>query len=536
MVYPRPKFLPRVVLLLLALGSSWLWAADVATSQTPDGPVASTTHGRIRGYFDQQVNVFKGVPYGGDTAKRRFRAPLPPEPWSDIRECRTFGPPAPQLAPPRPGRPRDGERQESEDCLRLNVWTPALRDGAPRPVLVYFHGGAYSNGSVNSDVYDGVRLCKRGDVVVVTVNHRLNGFGYLFLGDIAGAEFAESGNAGMLDLILALEWVRDNIREFGGDAQNVTIFGQSGGGAKCATLMAMPRAAGLFHKVWTMSGQQVTGRKRENANSSARTVLSALGLTPERVAELQTVPQEKLVAAMRGINWTPVVDGALLPRDPFAPDASPLSAHIPMVLGNTHDETRNLIGEGDPSAFQLTWDALPAKIVQHVKPFIGDLAPEDIVREYRRWYPNYTPTDVFFAATTAARSWKSMVIECDRRAEQNGAPTWVYHVNWASPVDGGKWKAPHALDIPLVFDNVAYGSSQTGGGADAQAVADAMSEALLAFARSGNPNHRGMPPWPKYELKDRPTMVFDVPTRLENDPRGNERKLFAPALYIQPGT
>ncbi len=504
-------------------------ATDVAAA-IAEAPRAKTTAGLIGGYVDQGITAFKGIPYGADTAARRFQAPLPPRPWSGVRDALQFGPMAPQ------GRAQAGSVAMSEDCLRLNVWTPALRDGRKRPVLVYFHGGAYSNGSVNEDLYDGVRLARRGDVVVVTVNHRLNGFAYLYLAELAGPEFAESGNAGQLDLVLALRWVRDNIAEFGGDPGCVTIFGQSGGGAKCATLMAMPVARGLFHRVWTMSGQQLTGRTREHATQDARNLLKALDLAPERISEIKAVPMERLMAAMRGVNWTPVVDGTVLPRAPFAPDASPLSADIPMVMGNTHDETRSLIGPGDDALFSLSWETLPSKITQHVKPFLGELAPEKIVAEYRRLYPGYTATDVFFSATTAARSWKGFVIQTERRARQGGAPTFVYCVNWPSPADGGKWQAPHMIDIPLVFDNIARSKFTAPGGAQAQKVADAMSEALLAFARTGNPNTAALPPWPRFELEQRPTMLFDLPPHVESDPRGAERILFAPAAYVQPGT
>ncbi len=518
------------------LGLTLAAVARVACSGADEpAPIATTTAGQIRGYVDQGVTAFKGVPYGADTALRRFQAPVPPVTWAGVRDMLEFAPMAPQAGGRRTGldAAKPGNTI-SEDCLHLNVWTPALRDGKKRPVLVYFHGGAYSNGSVNEDLYDGVHLCRRGDVVVVTVNHRLNGFGYLYLAELGGPEFADSGNAGQLDLILALKWVHDNIAEFGGDPGCVTIFGQSGGGAKCATLMAMPAARGLFHRVWTMSGQQVTGRTREHATADARKVLENLGLTPDRIAEIKTVSLVKLQAAMRGGNWNPVVDGGALPRDPFSPDASPLSADIPMVLGNTHDETRNLIGGSNAALFALTWEALPAAITQSVKQFIGDLPPEKIIASYREWYPGYSPSDVFFAVTTAARSWKGMVLETERRAKQGG-PTWAYYVNWPSPSEGGKWKAPHTIDIPLVFDNPEQ-SSYTRGFAEAQKLADAVSDALIAFARTGNPNTKGLPAWPRFELEKRATMIFDTPPRVEDDPRGAERKLFAPILYLQPGT
>jgi len=514
-----------------------LLASGMRAVEADASPLATTAAGKIRGYTDAGIKVFKGVPYGEDTAKHRFQASVPPAPWEGVRDALTFGPMAPQPGGrggmdffPTPPK----EAMMSEDCLTLNVWTPGVHDGGRRPVLVYFHGGGYSGWSVNVDVYDGVRLCRRGDVVVVTVNHRLNGFGFLYLAELGGPEFADSGNAGMLDLILALRWVRDNIAEFGGDPGCVTIFGQSGGGAKCATLMAMPAARGLFHRVLTMSGQQLVGRTREHATATARAVLKALNLTPERIAEIKAVPLDKLMAAMRGGEWTPVVDGTVLPRDPFTPDAPSLSADIPMILGNTHDETAYFYGRAQPSPFDLTWETLPSRIRQTVSEYIGAIPPEQIVAEYRRLYPDYTASDVFFAATTAARSWRGMVRECELRARQ-GAPTYAYNLTWRTPVDGGKWKAPHTLDIPLFFDNTAYAPGMTGDGAEARKVAALMSDALVAFARTGNPNTPALPSWPRFDVEKRATMLFEAEPRVANDPRGAERKFFESIVYNQPG-
>jgi para-nitrobenzyl esterase len=500
-----------------------------------DGPIATTTAGKIRGLVDGGITVFKGVRYGADTAARRFQPPLPPAPWPGVRDAVAFGPVAPQTGL------RD--RAQSEDCLHLNVWTPGLRDGGKRPVLVWFHPGGYSGGTSNEVESDGARLSRRGDVTVVTVNHRLNVFGHLFLAEIGGPDaagnvFADSGNAGILDLILALRWVRDNIEEFGGDPRNVTIFGQSGGGAKCATLMAMPAAAGLFHRVLTMSGQQVTASRVTTATRHAEQLLAAVSLSRDRVHLLQSMPLEQLVAASRAPAYMgPVKDGRSLARDPFDPDAPPLSAAIPMILGNTAGETRTLIGRGDPTLFSLTWDTLPARL-QAQSPFMGDLDRREVIASYRRWYPDYSPADVFFASTTASRSWRGQIIEAERRAAQAAAAphTWVFQFDWPTPVEGGRWGAHHGLDVPFVFDNVSLVPEKVGTGADAVRLAAQMSAMCAAFARTGRPDAAGLPPWPVYDLARRATMVFDTATRVVDDPRGQERRLFATVPYVQPGT
>lgn len=506
-------------------------------------PTAATTSGKVRGFVQDGVSVFKGIPYGGDTAKRRFMPAEKPSAWTGVRDALAFGPQAPQPIHARSGRSAFSPLDEaspvnSENCLHLNVWTAGLRDGRKRPVMVYIHGGAYSSSSSNGPVYDGIRLVKRGDVVVVTMNHRLNLFGYMYLAKLGGAEFADSGNVGQLDLVLMLEWVRDNIAEFGGDPSRVMIFGQSGGGAKCATLMAMPAAKGLFHRVVTMSGQQLTARTQQHATESAEAVLAAIGLSQRNLEDIRDpskVPMEKLVSAIHaGKYFGPVLDDRALLRDPFAPGAPAISANVPMILGNVHDETRFLIGSGDPSLFSLSWEELPARLEKY-RSFLGDLKTTDIVADYRRWYPAYSAGDVFFAVTTAFRSWHGMVIESDRRAAQHG-PTWAYNFAWKSPVDGDKWGAPHTMDIPFAFDNVEIAASMTGGEANAQKVADRVSNTFIAFARTGDPNNKTIPHWPHYELQHRPTMIWDSVSRVEDDPRGEERKLINQAPYLQPGT
>lgn len=512
----------------------------------PVSPITTTSSGKVRGFTDNGVLVFKGIPYGGDTATTRFAPPVRPQPWPGIRDCLGFGPQAPQPIHARQGRSTFAPLDEtnpvnSEDCLHLNVWTPGL-DHRKRPVLVYIHGGAYSSSSSNGPVYDGVRLARRGDAVVVTLNHRLNLFGYLYLAELAPTavrdRFRDSGNAGQLDLVLALEWVRDNIANFGGDPSRVLIFGQSGGGAKCATLMSMPAASGLFHRVMTMSGQQLTATTPEHATATAQAVLKALELTPstlETIRDPGKVSMERLVGALRaGHYYGPVHDGRTLPRDPFSPEAPPISANIPMILGNTHDETRLLIGASNPALFSLEWTQLPTQL-EHYRQFLGDLSTDAFIADYRRWYPAYSASDVFFAVTTAFRSWHGMVIESERRARQNG-PTWVYNFTWKSPVDGGRWGAPHTMDIPFAFDNLELAASMTGTSPDATRLASIYAETLLHFAATGDPNHAGLPSWPRYDLTKRPTLLWDSPVRVENDPRGQERKLIMKAPYLQPGT
>lgn len=494
-------------------------------------PIATTKYGRIRGYLDRNINVFKGVRYGSDTAGRRFMAPLPPNQWTDVKDAVEYGASSPQQG-------RAGDKQ-SEDCLFLNVFTPALRDGGKRPVMFYIHGGAYSGGSGSSPLYDGVNLCRRGNVVVVSINHRLNAFGYLYLARFGGVEFSDSGNAGQLDILLALQWVKENIAEFGGDPGNVMVFGQSGGGAKIATMMAMPAARGLFHRAATMSGQQVTACGALNGTLRAKAILDALKLTRENVREIRTMPFQKIVDVLNtkdpvlpfgGVNFAPALDEKNLLRHPFYPDAPGQSSNIPMLIGNTHDETRAFLG-GDESNFKVTWEQLPEKLIPNMRV---DIQPETVIEKYRKLYPDLTPSDLLFKITTASRSWRGAIIEAEERAK-SGFPAYAYQLDWASPREGGKFGAPHGADIQLVFDNVDKPGA-TAIGPEAQPMADIMSETFIRFARTGNPNNKRIPNWRPYTLPKRETMVFDVPPRLEADPRGEERKIFEKVPYVQPGT
>lgn len=492
-------------------------------------PVAMTRHGRVRGSLDRDIKVFKGVRYGADTSARRFQPPVAPQAWRGIAEATTYGNASPQ---------KSDEADQDEDCLFLNVWTPGLADGAARPVMVYVHGGAHANGSGSSPLYDGAALCRRGDVVVVTLNHRLNVFGYNGLGQLLGGAYAASGSVGNLDLILALEWVRDNIANFGGDPANVTVFGQSGGGAKLVTLMAMPRAAGLYHRVITMSGQHVTAMGPQHAELRMRAFLDHLGLTPERAGELANLPAARLVEALRmadpiekgGIYFHSVMDHAALPRHPFVPDAPRESGHIPMIVGNTHDEARAFTA-GDERNFHLTWDTVAAKLAPE---FVVDLNAQYVVDWYRQRFPQMSPSDVFFAAATCGRSRPGHLIQAEERAKLNG-PTWMYQLDFGSPVEP-RLGAFHSFDIALAFDNCDKPGSKTGTGAQSLKVAAAMSETFIAFARTGDPNNAAIPAWGRYTLPERATMIFDVDSRIENDPRADERRLFQTASFLKQGT
>ena len=498
-----------------------LWPR-AAAAQTAS-PVARTTHGPVIGARDGGTLWFKGVRYGADTGPRRFQPPVAPTPWTEPVECLTYGAASPQ---------RSDEANPSEDCLFLNVWTPGL-DRERRPVMVYIHGGAYSNGSGSNPLYDGTRLSRRGDVVVVTLNHRLNLFGYAYLARLTGG-LESSGNAGNLDLILALKWVRDNIAAFGGDPDRVMLFGQSGGGAKIATLMGMPAAKGLFHSAATMSGQQVTASGPINAHKRAQAVLAKLGVREDKLQPLLDMPIEKLLEGTSavdpilggGVYFGPVLDMKWLVRHPFWPDANPQSTAIPMILGNTRDETRAFIDSQSDKVKGLNWDNLADRIAPELRM---DLLPEWVVGQYRGHFPADTPEQIFYRATTAGRSWPGQVIEADARAAAGAKATWVYQVDFQSPTQPERG-APHTMDIALAFGTLGAPGSYTGTGPDAQRLSRQVMAAFASLARTGKPG------WAPYTLPGRATMVFDANSRVVNDPRKWERELFARVPYIQPGS
>ena len=522
---------------LLAAGALLLATPVIAAPRRKpefQGVVAETGRGRVRGVVTEGIRVFKGVPYGAPTdGPNRFRAPKPAVPWTGIRDALAPGPICPQEIRPRPSFAQSWavEQTMGEDCLVLNIWTPGLRDHHKRPVMVWIHGGGFSTGSGANPVTDGTNLARKGDAVVVTLNHRLNVFGHLYLAGIGGADYAESGNLGILDLVAALRWVHANIAEFGGDPANVTIFGQSGGGAKVSTLMAMPQTRGLFHRAIVQSGSHLDGLTREEATAHAGTFLKAAEVPANDLPRLRTLPAEQILAAMRKVmaapgaraNFSPVVDERFLPRAPWTPDAPATTAAVPMLIGSTRTETTALIGATDPSAFALDEAGLRARLAAWMP---ASEVPRVVVG-WRGIAPAATPSDLFFAITSARRVRQQAWLQAERKAAQNAGPVWLYELDWPTPVEGGKWGSPHSLDLAFVFDNVAKSESMVGRGEEQRALAEQMSAAWLAFARTGNPNVRPVPQWTPFKAADRATMVFDSRTRLANDFRGEERRLLA---------
>jgi para-nitrobenzyl esterase len=505
-------------------------SAAAASSANASGPVAQTAAGKVRGDMNGPVSVFKGIPYGASTAgANRFAPPRKPETWSGVREATQLGDKAPQN--PTPGLlPEEAvslsTEPMSEDCLRLNVWTAGLRDGKKRPVMVWFHGGGYSSGSGGNTRYEGSHLATRQGIVLVTVNHRLNVFGHLFLGDLGGAEFADSGNVGMLDIVAALQWVRDNIAEFGGDPGNVTVFGESGGGGKVSTLMAMPAARGLFHRAIVQSGVALRQATRESATSTTQAVLTQLGIQPGDVAKLRMIPQAELLAAIDTMKppprFTPVVDGRGLPRHPFDPKAPDVSANVPLLVGSNGTEVTFF---ADTPLEHIDNATLRERVKRFTR--IDDGTADMVIALYRHTRPK--ASNEYLYQIIASDYWMTadVVTQAERKAALGKAPVYVYHFEWESPVRGGKLRSVHSVEIPFVFDNVELAEPLVGNGADLGPLAQTLSGAWTRFARTGNPNGKGLPSWPAYSSDRRGVMIFDKTQRVENDPRRQERLVIA---------
>jgi para-nitrobenzyl esterase len=499
-----------------------------------EGPMVETKSGIVRGASAGGVLAFKGIHYGASTeGAMRFMPPASPKPWTGIFDAFQYGTMAPQNLSAATGSDIRiamgdifGPGGVGEDCLVLNVWT-AISDGK-RPVMVWLHGGGYTGGSDGAPTYDGTNLARKRDVVVVGINHRLNVFGYLYLGELGGEKYADSGNVGMLDCVLALEWVRDNIARFGGDPNNVTIFGESGGGGKVSVLMAMPPAKGLFHKAIVESGSMLRVSTREEADAAARKFLAKLNVAADRVDDLQKVPMNDMLAALKAmagpnsIRLGPVVDGRSLPRNPFDPDAPAQSASVPMLIGTNGTETTALLGIADASLFSLNEADMRTKLKAYLH-LADDSQLDSLIVTYKRSRPNATPSDIYFAVTTDRMMRMNAITQAERKAAQHAASAYMYIFAWQSPVLGGKLRSPHGIELAFVFDNTDKTTGMNGTGADLQPLADKVSSAWAAFARTGNPNTTSLPHWPAYDAKSRATMIFNDECKVVNDPGRDER-------------
>lgn len=484
--------------------------------------------GGLRGSRVDGIYAFRGVPYGEPTGgAARFLPPTPVAPWAGTRGAHDYGARSPQedgVIRPANAWIRDLGGMD-EDCLSLNVWSPALNDGGRRPVMVWLHGGGYFRGSGGAPGLDGSNLARAGDVVVVTLNHRLNAFGFTYFGD-ADERFADSGNAGVLDIVLALEWVRENAFAFGGDASNVTIFGQSGGGSKVAVMMTMPRAKGLFHKaIIQSSSSHLQLATPESADRSAQAIRRVLGLGDTSPESLQSVPTaqylEAYVAAVkaRGGNdsFRPVVDGRSILNHPFDLTAQDLAADVPLMIGSCETEKSFYDITVDPKKLPLSDDELTRQIAHFVG--IERKRASALIAGYRETRAGIGGRDLYNVITSDHMYRRNDVEAAERKVRQGGAPAYLYEFTWKTPVLGGMLKSPHTLCIPFAFGNIEIAKAFVGEGPAQAALMARVMGAWIAFARTGDPNHSGLVDWPAFDLETRSTMIFDDDCRVENDPK-----------------
>jgi para-nitrobenzyl esterase len=493
------------------------------TTQTA---AVQTTAGKVRGLVRYGVNQFYGVPYSASTAGvNRFMPPVKPASWTGVRDCFQVGERSPQDEEGPISEVFSLDRREpmGEDCLKVNVYTPGL-DNRRRPVMVWLHGGGFSGGSGNWLLYDGTNLARKEDVVMVGVNHRLNLFGFLYLADLGGEKWANASNAGMQDIVAALAWIKENIAAFGGDPDKVTIFGQSGGGGKVCTLMAMPSAKGLFHRAIAMSGSAFRGATRQNATKAAEEFLARLGLKSNQLDELQKMPWRQLREAfekrpgIQGLATGPVVDGKSLPTDQWYPNAPEVSATVPFMQGSV--ETEDAWTEPVPP-LDMPEEEMLTRVRRIARSDEGKT--KELVAMYRKNHPGISNTDIWLIMNADNTRRANAQTLAELKVTQGKAADYQYYFTWRSPVHKGQMKSFHTLDIPFVLYNIDIAASMTGSGQERYALAHKMSAAWAAFARTGSPNHPDLPNWPAFSLKDRATMIFNNECKVVNDPNREER-------------
>jgi para-nitrobenzyl esterase len=498
--------------------------------------VAETAYGKIRGTLAEDIKVFKGIPYGQNTAgANRFMPPLKPVRWSGVRDAIAYGPTAPQTVGAVGARP--GSPAEDEDCLVLNVFTPSV-SGGKRAVMVWLHGGGFATGSGSSAMTDGTRMAQASDVVVVTINHRLNVLGSTYLGEAAGPDFALSGAVGILDIVAALQWVRENIAHFGGDPDLVTIFGQSGGGRKVATLMSMPSAKGLFHRGIIESGALLRLTAPEDAIRATALLLAELGLNASQAREMQSVPIARLLAANAAVQKkitlrepgmtpsSPMVDGKALPAHPWDPAAPAVSANVPLLIGWARTEETSY-DRPTPEKLSLDEAGLVKRAAERLR---GD--PDPVIRAFRQAHPKATPWDLWILiATDHPRGAYSREL-ARRKVAQRGAPVYVYRFDWETPEGGGHMRSPHGVEVPFVFNNIKIAGPLISRMPEAHALAGKVSASWAAFARTGNPNTAKLPTWPAYTANSRETMLFHNDSRVASDPDRVARLAMERALKL----
>jgi para-nitrobenzyl esterase len=507
----------------------WLSHASAAEGEPV---VVDTSAGKVRGFVNRDINTFKGIPYGASTAgKNRFMPPVKMPTWSGTRDATAFGPSAPQATLPE-------GLAAGEDCLVLNVFTPGVGDQRKRPVMVWLHGGGFRSGSGSAPILDGTNLAHTHDVVVVTLNHRLNVFGFTYLAEAAGADFASSATVGMLDIVTALEWVRDNIERFGGDPNLVTIFGQSGGGRKVATLMSMPKAKGLFHRAIVESGAVLRLTTPEDGQRATEMLLAELGMTTSQARELQSVPMDQLAQAGARLNEkfvlrepgmtenSPVIDGKVLPSHPWDPTAPAASADIPLLIGYARTE-ETWYDRPTPQSLALDEAGLQARVAERLG---RDGGP--VIEAFRAAQPRATPWDLWILIASEHPRGAYARELAKRKAAQAAAPAYFYRFDWETPEGGGHMRSPHTVEIPFVFNNIDIAGPLISQMPAAHALAAKVSAAWAAFARTGDPNVPQLPAWPAYSAATRDTLLFNNEIRVEQDPDRGPRQAMERALNL----